>query len=65
MIQVVMTCGVFVVRGRPYSPDVVVGALYSSGTRLSATLAALLSFTWTVILPVLLCVSMLIIEGGS
>ncbi|CAB3254880.1 unnamed protein product [Arctia plantaginis] len=55
VIQVVMTCGVFVVRGRPYSPDVVVGALYSSGTRLSATLAALLSFTWTVILPVLLC----------
>lgn len=40
---------------RAYSPDVVVAALYSSRSRLSATLAALLSFTWTVVLPVLLC----------
>ncbi|XP_026733698.1 sodium- and chloride-dependent glycine transporter 1 [Trichoplusia ni] len=55
VIQVSLACGVFVVRGRPYSPDIVVAALYSSRTRLSATLAALLSFTWTVVLPVLLC----------
>ncbi|KAJ0183371.1 hypothetical protein K1T71_001347 [Dendrolimus kikuchii] len=55
VVQVALACGVFVVRGRPYSPDVVVAALYSSRTRLSATMAALLSFTWTVVLPVLLC----------
>lgn len=55
VIQISLACGVFVVRGRPYSPDVVVAALYSSRSRLSATLAALLSFTWTVVLPVLLC----------
>lgn len=55
VVQVVLTCGVFVVRGRPYSPDIVVKALYSSRSRLSTTLAALLSFTWTVVLPVLLC----------
>ncbi|KAH9635782.1 hypothetical protein HF086_001781 [Spodoptera exigua] len=55
IVQVSLACGVFVVRGRPYSPDVVVAALYSSRSRLSATLAALLSFTWTVVLPVLLC----------
>ncbi|KAJ2951188.1 hypothetical protein O0L34_g5580 [Tuta absoluta] len=54
-IQVALTVGVFVVRGRPYSPDVVVAALYNAQTKLSMTLAALLSFTWTVILPVLLC----------
>ncbi|KAF9822851.1 hypothetical protein SFRURICE_016085 [Spodoptera frugiperda] len=53
VIQISLACGVFVVRGRPYSPDVVVAALYSSRSRLSATLAALLSFTWTVVLPVL------------
>ncbi|XP_028157137.1 sodium- and chloride-dependent glycine transporter 1-like [Ostrinia furnacalis] len=55
VIHIALVCGVFVVRGRPYSPDVVVAALYSSRNRLSATLAALLSFTWTVVLPVLLC----------
>nr|XP_049703725.1 sodium-dependent transporter bedraggled isoform X3 [Helicoverpa armigera] len=55
VVQVALATGVFVVRGRPYSPDVVVAALYSSRSRLSATLAALLSFTWTVVLPVLLC----------
>ncbi|XP_049872403.1 sodium-dependent transporter bedraggled isoform X2 [Pectinophora gossypiella] len=54
-IQVALVVGVFVVRGRPYSPDVVVAALYCARTRLSMTLAALTSFTWTVILPVLLC----------
>lgn len=57
VVHVALVCGVFVVRGRPYSPDVVVAALYSSRTKLSATFAALLSFTWTVVLPVLLCVS--------
>ncbi|KAL0830692.1 hypothetical protein ABMA28_002826 [Loxostege sticticalis] len=55
VVHVALVCGVFVVRGRPYSPDVVVAALYSSRTKLSATFAALLSFTWTVVLPVLLC----------
>ncbi|CAG9562594.1 unnamed protein product [Danaus chrysippus] len=55
IVHVSLVVGVFVVRGRPYSPDAVVGALYAAGTRLSATLAALLSFTWTVVLPVLLC----------
>ncbi|KAI5646111.1 sodium:neurotransmitter symporter family domain-containing protein [Phthorimaea operculella] len=54
-VQVALTIGVFVVRGRPYSPDVVVAALYNAQNKLSMTLAALLSFTWTVILPVLLC----------
>ncbi|XP_023937381.2 sodium-dependent transporter bedraggled isoform X1 [Bicyclus anynana] len=55
VVQVALAVGVFVVRGRPYSPDAVVAALYSARSRLSATLAALLSFTWTVVLPVLLC----------
>ncbi|KAL4716076.1 hypothetical protein ACJJTC_013853 [Scirpophaga incertulas] len=54
-VQVCLVGGVFVVRGRPYSPDAVVTALYKGRSRLSATFAALLSFTWTVVLPVLLC----------
>ncbi|CAH0719913.1 unnamed protein product, partial [Brenthis ino] len=55
VVQTALAAGVFVVRGRPYSPDAVVGALYGARSRLSAALAALLSFTWTVVLPVLLC----------
>ncbi|XP_038214347.1 uncharacterized protein LOC119834127 isoform X2 [Zerene cesonia] len=54
-VHVALTVGVFAVRGRPYSPDGVVGALYGPGCRLAAALAALLSFTWTVVLPVSLC----------
>ncbi|XP_073955716.1 sodium-dependent transporter bedraggled isoform X2 [Choristoneura fumiferana] len=54
-VQVALTCGVFVVRGRPYSADTVVRALYAARGRLACTLATLLSFTWTVALPVLLC----------
>ncbi|CAH2084619.1 unnamed protein product [Euphydryas editha] len=53
--QVSLAVGVFVVRGRPYAPDAVVAALFGPGGRASAALAALLSFTWTVVLPVLLC----------
>lgn len=49
-VQVVAACGVFVVRGRPYSADVLVAALCRR--RLPA---ALLSFVWTVVLPVCLC----------
>ncbi|GBP80712.1 Sodium- and chloride-dependent glycine transporter 1 [Eumeta japonica] len=52
--QVALACGVFAVRGRPYTGDVVVAALF--GTRGPCTaLSALLSFTWNVILPVTLC----------
>ncbi|XP_063534705.1 sodium-dependent transporter bedraggled [Cydia strobilella] len=54
-VQVALTVGVFVVRGRPYSADKVVTALYSARTRTETALATLLSFTWTVALPVLLC----------
>lgn len=54
LIHVALICGVFVVRGRPYSGDVVVAALFSKG-KVAATLGALLSFTWNVILPVVLC----------
>ncbi|XP_045499364.1 sodium-dependent transporter bedraggled isoform X2 [Colias croceus] len=54
-VHVALAVGVFAVRGRPYSPDGVVGALYGPGSRLAAALAALLSFTWTVVLPVSLC----------
>jgi hypothetical protein len=55
-VQVALVAGVFVVRGRPYSPDAVVAALYPPRSKASAALAALLSFVWTVVLPVLLCV---------
>ncbi|KAG6447438.1 hypothetical protein O3G_MSEX004966 [Manduca sexta] len=54
-VQVSLAAGVFVVRGRPYAADAVVTALYRPRARTSAALAALLSFTWTVVLPVLLC----------
>ncbi|CAG4935948.1 unnamed protein product [Parnassius apollo] len=54
-VQVSLAAGVFVVRGRPYSADVVAGALCAARGRLAATLAALLAFTWSVLLPVLLC----------
>ncbi|XP_050348818.1 sodium-dependent transporter bedraggled isoform X1 [Nymphalis io] len=53
--QVSLALGVFAVRGRPYAPDAVVAALFGPAARASAALAALLSFTWTVVLPVLLC----------
>ncbi|CAH4034004.1 unnamed protein product [Pieris brassicae] len=48
VLQVSLAIGVFVVRGRPYSPDIVVAALFKPASKISA----LLSFTWTVILPV-------------
>ncbi|XP_072932813.1 sodium-dependent transporter bedraggled isoform X2 [Epargyreus clarus] len=52
--QLAAALGVFAVRGRPYSPDALVGALYAGPPRAAAALAALLSFTWTVVLPVVL-----------
>ncbi|XP_050674580.1 sodium-dependent transporter bedraggled isoform X1 [Leptidea sinapis] len=54
-VQVWLVVAVFVVRGRPYSPERLVSALYSSRHKLGAIVAALLSFTWTVVLPVSLC----------
>ncbi|CAK1555186.1 unnamed protein product [Leptosia nina] len=48
VLQVSLAIGVFVVRGRPYSADIVVAALYKPTSRISAVL----SFVWTVILPV-------------
>ncbi|KPJ14413.1 Sodium-dependent dopamine transporter [Papilio machaon] len=54
-VQVALSAGVFAVRGRPYSADAVAAALYRPATPLAAPLAALLAFTWSVLLPVLLC----------
>lgn len=50
---------VFMVRGRPYSGDALVNALFMSQTRpcLLTWAPALLSFTWNVILPVGLMVT--------
>ncbi|CAH0399868.1 unnamed protein product [Chilo suppressalis] len=55
VVHVALLCGVFVVRGRPYSPDAVVGALCPARGRCAGAVPALLSYTWTVTLPVLLC----------
>ncbi|XP_013173333.1 PREDICTED: uncharacterized protein LOC106122032 [Papilio xuthus] len=54
-VQVALSAGVFAVRGRPYSADAVAAALYRPATPLAAPLAAMLAFTWSVLLPVLLC----------
>ncbi|XP_068617356.1 sodium-dependent transporter bedraggled isoform X2 [Battus philenor] len=54
-VQVSLAAGVFVVRGRPYSAEAVARALLAPRPRLSAALAAALAFTWSVLLPVLLC----------
>ncbi|VVC87756.1 unnamed protein product [Leptidea sinapis] len=62
-VQVWLVVAVFVVRGRPYSPERLVSALYSSRHKLGAIVAALLSFTWTVVLPVSLCVAVLVQQG--
>ncbi|XP_060801419.1 sodium-dependent transporter bedraggled isoform X1 [Amyelois transitella] len=55
VVWTALSVAVFAVRGRPYSPDAVAGALLSGRRRLSAAAAAVLSFAWTVVLPVLLC----------
>ncbi|CAH2047378.1 unnamed protein product, partial [Iphiclides podalirius] len=54
-VHVALAVGVFVVRGRPYSADAVAGAVLAARGRLAAAAAALLAFTWSVLLPVLLC----------
>lgn len=49
---------VFMVRGRPYSGETVVAALFSrAGSCMQNLMAPLLSFIWNVILPVLMMVS--------
>ncbi|XP_052755234.1 sodium-dependent transporter bedraggled isoform X2 [Galleria mellonella] len=50
-----LAVALFAVRGRPYSPDALAQALFLERRKLSAALAALLSFAWTVVLPVVLC----------
>lgn len=61
LIYVLQIIAVFMVRGRPYSGDTVVMALFSSTSSTCALnlLAPMLSFTWNVILPVALMVSLL------
>ncbi|XP_059057554.1 sodium-dependent transporter bedraggled isoform X2 [Achroia grisella] len=53
--QAALAVALFAVRGRPYSPDTLARALFLERRKLSAALAALLSFAWTVVLPVVLC----------
>lgn len=50
---------VFMVRGRPYSGDAIVTAIFhsNSGQYVLSWAPALLSFTWNVVLPVALMVS--------
>lgn len=62
MIQVM---AVFVVRGRPYSGDTVVTALFNPSNHpcLLSWAPPLLSFTWNVILPVALMVKCLLLVG--
>lgn len=57
-VYLMQVIAVFMVRGRPYSGDTVVTALFveSVGTCVQSWLAPLLSFTWNVILPVALMV---------
>lgn len=59
LIVVLQIIAVFMVRGRPYSGDTVVTALFTSSSQSCVTiwLPALLSFTWNVVLPVTLMVS--------
>lgn len=56
LLQIV---AVFMVRGRPYSGDTVVTALFSTHNHpcVLSWAPALLSFTWNVVLPVALMVS--------
>lgn len=56
LLQIV---AVFMVRGRPYSGDTVVTAMFKATTQscLLNWAPALLSFTWNVVLPVVLMVS--------
>lgn len=58
---------VFLIRGRPYSGETVVAALFSrAGSCLQTWIAPMLSFVWNVILPVLLMViSVTIFKNGQ
>ncbi|XP_054271127.1 sodium-dependent transporter bedraggled [Macrosteles quadrilineatus] len=56
-LYLVEIMAVFMVRGRPYSGETVVTALFSrAGSFLQNFIAPLLSFVWNVILPVLMMV---------
>lgn len=59
LIILLQIIAVFMVRGRPYSGDTVVAALFNPTTHpcLLSWAPPLLSFTWNVILPVALMVS--------
>lgn len=59
LIYLLQIIAVFMVRGRPYSGDVIVNALFMVPTRpcILSWVPALLAFTWNVILPVGLMVS--------
>ncbi|XP_017784559.1 PREDICTED: uncharacterized protein LOC108568137 isoform X2 [Nicrophorus vespilloides] len=58
LIILLQILAVFMVRGRPYSGDTIVTAIFNSNTAscLMGWAPALLSFTWNVILPVILMV---------
>lgn len=62
IIYMVLVSAVFMVRGRPYSGDSVVTALFQPDSHACLTQWAgpLLSFTWNVVLPVALVVSNLL-----
>lgn len=60
IVIIIQIMAVFMVRGRPYSGDTVVTALFYQNNHpcLLSWAPALLSFTWNVILPVALMVSL-------
>lgn len=60
LIIVLQIVAVFMVRGRPYSGDTVVTALFppSSQSCFLSWAPTLLSFTWNVVLPVALTVNL-------